>query len=185
MNPKRFNVLYKTLILSLLLSLPAFADKLYLQEGFVAAHTQIMFGGGIDPLNTGLQADLSINENDISSLTGKFWIAMELFSSDDKGRDEHMHESTQTQKYPLATYTLSKVTKIEGNNNYSLEGTLNFFGQDRPLTAKSQIILDKGILSIKATSKISMNNYGLEMPCLVFICVEDNVDLFIKAVLAK
>jgi len=173
------------LLLVLLLSLPLLAGDLQLKEGFVAAHTEIVMDRTIDPLNTSLQASLSINDNDILSLKGKFWIEMKSFSSDNEDRDEYMHEANEIEKYPLSTYTLSKVTKVEGDNIYEIEGNLNFFGHDKPFTAKAEIIQDTKMITISATSMILVSDYGLEMPCMLFLCVRDQVDLFVKAVLLK
>ncbi|PHR53998.1 MAG: hypothetical protein COA44_14635 [Arcobacter sp.] len=175
----------KKLLITLLMSLPLLAGNLQLKEGFVAAHTEMLMDSTIDPLNTALQADISIQADDITSLSGKFWIEMNLFSSDNKDRDEHMHDATEVSKYPLATYTLSKVTKLRGDNEYKIEGTLNFFSQSKPFSTRSEITLEKGILTINATSMIKVSDYGLDMPCILFMCVRDEVDLFIKAVLVQ
>ena len=172
----------KKIFITLLVSLPLFAGNLQLQEGFVAAHTEATIGGSIDPLNTALQADIHINENDITSLNGKFWIEMNLFFSDNEDRDENMYEAMNTKQFPLATYTLNKVTKTEGTDAYTLEGNLNFFGNERPLTLSAQITFKEGKLVINATSKFLVSDYEMQAPCLLFICVRDEIDLFTKAV---
>lgn len=177
--------LLKSLLISLFIGLPLFAQNLQLKEGFVAAHTEMLLSSTIDPLNTNLQADVSMQGNDITSLKGKFWVEMKLFSSDDKGRDEHMHESTQAQKFPLATYTISKLTKMDDQDSYKIEGSLNFFGKNKAFSTTADIILNKEILTLNARSQIRVSEYGLEMPCMMFMCVRDEVDLFIKAVLIQ
>lgn len=173
------------LLTVLLLSLPLLAGNLQLKEGFVAAHTEMSLDGTIDPLNTSLQADVSITSDDLTSLKGKFWIEMKSFSSDNEDRDENMHESNEVEKYPLSTYTLSKVTKVEGSNAYEIEGNLNFFGHNKPFTAQAEITQDAKTVTVSATSMILVSDYGLEMPCMMFMCVRDQVDLFVKAVLLK
>ena len=40
-------------------------------------------------------------------------------------------------------------------------------------------------VTINATSMILVSEYDLEMPCMMFMCVRDQVDLFAKAVLNK
>lgn len=172
------------LFLVLVLSLSLQAGNLQLKEGFVAAHTQTMIGD-IDLFNNSLQADVNIQKDDITSLKGKFWIEMKLFSSDNSDRDDNMYESLNIQEHPLATYTLTKVTKIQGDDTYELQGSLNFFGHDKPFKARSEIVIDKGVLTLKATSMIRMSDYTLEVPCMLFICVQDEVDLFIKATLVQ
>jgi len=177
--------LTKGLLTILFLSLPLMAEPLHLKKGFVAAHTEMLLSKTIDPLNTNLQADVTMQGDDITSLKGKFWIEMDLFISDDEGRDNHMYESMQTDIFPHATYTLIKTTKLEDKDTYQIEGILNFFGQEQAFSTQSHIILNKGILTLNATSMIRVSDYGLQMPCLIFMCVEDEVDLFIKAVLVQ
>jgi len=174
----------KKLFLAVLISLPLLASNLSLQDGFVAAHTQMLMDSTIDPLNNHLHADLSMTDNDLTTLRGKLWIQLDLLSSDNTDRDKHMYEAMDVQKYPLASYIISRVTKVD-NTNYTIEGTLNFFGQDRPLSLTSEITQNDGTITISATSKFLVSDFGMEMPCMMFMCVRDEVDIFAKAVLTK
>lgn len=174
------------LLMALLLTFPLFAGTLTLKEGFVAAHTEVMGDSTIDPLNTELKANISMDES-IESMKGDFSIEMAFFSSDNEDRDENMHEETEVKEFPLATYTISKVTKEKGDINYNLEGTLNFHGVDKPLRITAEITQDSQSVTIKGTSQINVSDYGIDMPCLggFFLCVDDKVGLFVKAVLTK
>ena len=174
----------KKLFLALLLTFPLFADGLQLKEGFVAAHTEMMMDGTIDPLNNNLHADMSIAGDDLTSLRGKLWIEMKLFSSDNAKRDTNMHESNEVGKYPLASYTISDITKLEGSS-YTINGKLDFHGQKRPFTLKAEITSTENEVTINATSSFLVSDYGMEMPCMMFMCVRDQVDIFAKAVLAR
>jgi len=173
----------KTLLLSLLLSVCIFAQSLTLKEGFVAAHTEMLITS-IDPLNTFLKADVSIDQNDILSLRGKFWIQMDKFSSDNKERDEDMHKANRITAFPLATFTLIKLSK-NTDGTYTIEGNLEFLGLIKPLQAKAEIHDKDGLVSIKATTKIFADDFGLEMPCILFVCVDEEIDLYVKAVFLK
>jgi polyisoprenoid-binding protein YceI len=175
----------KKLIFILLCSLPIFAGNLTLKEGFVAAHTEMLMDSTIDPLNNTISADITMQGNDLLSLKGKLTVEMSLFVSDNSDRDKNMDEATQVDKYPLASYTIMHVTKAEGKNNYLLEGTLDFHGKKNPLTFKAEIMHADKTVTINATSMILVSEYGLEMPCMMFMCVRDQVDLFAKAVLSK
>lgn len=174
----------RNLLLSLLLAFPLLAAELSLKEGFVAAHTEMVMDSTIDPLNNMLNAQLSIQNDDLTTLSGKLWIEMNLFSSDNEDRDEHMHEANEVDKYPLATYTLTKVTHVQ-NEDYTLEGTLDFHGQSKPWKMNAQIIDKDNTLTINATSSFLVSDFGMEMPCMVFMCVRDQVDIFAKAILLK
>ncbi len=171
----------KKILLVLLLSLPLLGTNLVLKNGYVAAHTEMMMDSTIDPVNNYLEADVTIEGNDISSLKGKFWVEMGLFTSDDADRDKNMYESVETDKYKLATYTITNVTKTEEKDIYTINGVLSFHGVEKPLSAKAKITVVNGSLTIDATSKILVSDFGIEPPCLVFICVRDQVDLLIKA----
>lgn len=171
----------KKILLVLLLSLPLFATNLVLKNGYVAAHTEMMMDSTIDPVNNYLEADVTIEGSDITSLQGKFWVEMDLFTSDEPDRDKNMYESVESNKYKLANYTISSVTKTQEQDIYMIEGVLSFHGVEKPLSAKAKITVVDGSLTIDATSKILVSDFGVEPPCLVFICVRDQVDLLIKA----
>ena len=171
----------KNVMLALLLSFPLFATDLVLKSGYIAAHTEMMMDRSIDPINNNLNAKITILNNDITTIKGKFWIEMKLFTSDKSDRDEHMYEIVEVDKFKLNTYTISKVTKTALTDVYTINGVLNFHGLEKPLSANSKITVKDGSLVIEATSMILMSDFGIEMPCMVFMCVRDKVDLLIKA----
>ena len=174
----------KRLLLALLFTLPLFAGNLQLKEGFVAAHTEMIMDTTIDPLNSSLKADLSMQGDDLSSIKGKLWIEMKLFSSDNDDRDEHMHEANNVNEFPLASYSISTITKADGIA-YTINGELDFHGAKRPLVFKAEITRVDNQITINATSRFLVSEYGMEMPCMMFMCVRDQVDIFAKAVLTK
>lgn len=174
----------KRLLFALVMTLPLFAGDLQLKEGFVAAHTEMMMDKTIDPINNTLHADMSMEGDDLSTLKGKLWIEMDLFSSDNADRDEHMHESNEVEKYPLATYMVTNIVKINGNS-YTINGELDFHGQKKPLSLTSEITDKDGVLTISANSMFLVSDFGMEMPCMMFMCVRDQVDIFAKAVFSK
>jgi len=175
----------KKLILILMFSLSLVAGNLELKSGFVGAHTEMLMDSTIDPLNTHLKADLSMSGDDILSLKGKLWLKMELFSSDESERDEHMDEAVNVDSFPLATYTVSSLTKKETKDNYVIHGTLNFHGQEKAFMLDAEIKDSGNGIAISATSSFLVSDYGVEMPCMMFMCVRDKVDIFAKAVLLR
>ncbi len=174
----------KSVLLALLLAFPLLADSLQLKEGFVAAHTEMMMDSTIDPLNNTLHADMQMQGDDVTSLKGKLWVEMNLFSSDNADRDEHMHKSTEADKHPLATYTVASITK-GSVTAYTINGKLDFHGQSRPFSMNAEITQESGTVTISANSKLMVSDFGMEMPCMVFMCVRDQVDIFAKAVFVK
>jgi polyisoprenoid-binding protein YceI len=171
----------KKIVITLLLALPLFAINLELKSGSVAAHTEMMMDSTIDPKNDALKADISINNNDITTIKGKFWVEMGLFKSDKSDRDKSMYKDVEADKFKLATYTVSSVKKAEGQDSYIIDGVLSFHGKEKQLSAKAKITTIDGSLSINATSMILMSDFGIKMPCMVFMCVRDKVDLLIDA----
>ena len=175
----------KKLFLGLLLSLPLLAGSLQLQSGFIQAHTEMMMDSEINPLNKSLQADVSIEGTNIKTLAGKFWVDLNLFASDKKDRDEHMYESLESTKFTSATFSILNVQATAEKDIYSINGKLNFHGVEKALEAKAKIYFENNTLHFEATSMINMPDYGIEMPCMVFMCVRDQVDLVVKATFTK
>jgi polyisoprenoid-binding protein YceI len=176
----------KKFLFIVLLGLPLLASNLNLTEGFVAAHTEVTGDSTIDPLNTELKANITMDQT-LESLRGNFSIAMKYFSSDNKKRDVHMNETTDVKDFPLATYTIKNVAKTKGDNNYMLSGNLNFHGVDKTVDFDVEMTQDSKEVVIKGKSSILVSDYGIDMPCLggFFLCVDDKVELFVKATLAK
>jgi len=177
----------KKITILLLLSLSLFAGNLQLKEGFVAAHTEVLGDSTIDPLNNNLHADLSITDDDITSIKGKLSVDMKLFVSDNSDRDEHMNKTTEADKFPLASYTITQISKAKDTNAYTITGTLDFHGVQKELSFSAEVMTDAETITISAISKILLSEYDIDAPCLLgfALCVEDKVDIFAKAVLIK
>ncbi|QOY52014.1 YceI family protein [Candidatus Sulfurimonas baltica] len=171
----------KNLLIVLLLSLPLLAMDLKLKDGSVVAHTEMMMDSEINPTNNSLKAELSIQNNDITTIKGKFWVDMIGFISNKTDRDESMYKEVEADKFKDATYTILDITKKEAKDSYTINGTMSFHGQERPLSANADIKVENGSLVINASTMILVSDFGIEMPCMVFMCVRDQVDLAIKA----
>ncbi len=177
----------KKFTLLLLLSLSLFAGNLQLKEGFVAAHTEVLGDSTIDPLNNNINAELSIAGDDITSIRGKLSVDMKLFVSDNSDRDEHMNKTNEVEKFPLASYTITEITKAKDANAYTIDGTLDFHGVQKALRFDAEISVDEKTITISGISKFLLSEYDVDAPCLLgfALCVEDEVDIFAKAVLIK
>ena len=171
----------KKILLALLLTIPLLGANLQLNSGSVAAHTEMLMDSTIDPLNNSLNADLTMDGSDVTTLKGKFWVDMNLFKSDKSERDKNMYKEVESDKFKLATYTISSIEKTDGNNSYTINGVLDFHGKEKPLIAKAQIVSVNGTLTINASSMILMSDFGIKMPCMAFLCVRNQVDLLVKA----
>jgi len=175
----------KKILFLLLLAIPMLAGNLQLKSGFVLSHAEMIMDSKIDSVNNALHVEANIQGDDITSITGKFWVEVDLFVSDKKDRDEHMDETTEVKKYPLATYMIENITKEDGDNNYILHGTMDFHGVKKELSFFAQIINNDNNILINAEAKILGSDYGLEMPCMVFMCVDDEIGLLVEIILNK
>lgn len=172
----------KKLLLILLVSLPLLAGDLFLKEGYVKAHTEMMWED-IEPRNDKLQVELNIQGDDLSTLSGKFWLDMNLFVSDKTDRDEHMYKDMKVDKFLTSTFTISKVTPTKSDNGFVIEGTLNFFGTDKFIKADALIIKKDGLITLDAKSSIDITDFGMEQVCMFIMCVDKKVDFIVKAIL--
>ena len=64
----------KKILLALFLTIPLLAANLQLKSGSVAAHTEMLMDSTIDPLNNSLNADITMDGGDVTTLRGKFWV---------------------------------------------------------------------------------------------------------------
>jgi len=174
----------KKLLLVLLFSFPLLASQLHLQDGFVQAHTEMLMESNIDPLNKSLHADVSIKNDDILTLRGNFWIEMDLFVSDNKDRDEHMDETTDVKTYPQASFSIISITKKDVDI-YTLKGEMDFHGVKKELLFESKIINKDNGISLSAKTDINGTDFGLEMPCLIFMCVDNKISILVEADFSK
>ena len=170
----------KIILLAFMLVSGLMANSLELKEGFVQAHTEMMMDSTINPLNSRLHAEVSMDNNDFTTLTGKFWVDMDLFVSDNTDRDEHMDEATNVKKYPLATYTIKNIIK-KTEDTYALVGIMDFHGVKKELTFQTQILKSDSKLNFSAEVDILGSDFGLDMPCMVFMCVDDKINLLVEA----
>jgi len=175
----------KTLLLTLLLTFPLLAGNLTLQKGFVQSHTEMIMDSKIDSVNDALHVEVSIDGDDITSIVGKFWLNVSLFVSDNEDRDEHMDDATEAKKFPLATYELKSITKAQGDDAYILHGIMEFHGVKKELSFKAQILNKENTIEISAETQILGPDYGIKMPCMVFMCVNDEIDILVELTLLK
>lgn len=177
----------KLLILSMFLGASLIAGNLQLNSGSVSALTGVLGDSKVDPKNESIDAKLSMNGDNPSSLRGTISVEMALFKSDNEDRDENMHETLQSDKFALSTYTIQKVTTTESPDTYVLKGELELHGVIRPLDFNAKITQDETTVKIDAKTTINVEDYNIDMPCLLgfTMCVDENVAINGVAVLNK
>jgi len=177
----------KFLVLSLILGLSLIAGELTLQSGSVMGLTGVVGDRNIDPKNEQLSAALSMESNDILTLKGTIDVKMAMFKSSNADRDEHMYEALEIEDFANSRYTIKSVEAIDTPDHYTLKGELELHGVKKPLDFKAKITIDGKTVTIEATSKINVEDYDIEMPCLLgfTMCVDENVAINGVAVLSK
>ena len=170
------------LLLSILASTWLTAGSLVVTQAKIQAHTEVFGDSSIDPTTTHLTSHLSMGKN-IESIKGSIDISMMKLKSDNDKRDEHMVDSIESVKYPLATYTFKKVQK--SSTGYTVNGILNFHGVKKPLTIEANIEKTKAGLSFKGSSGFLMSSYNVTPPTMFFLTVRDQIDLNIDVMFKK
>ena len=171
-----------SLLLSLLASSWLMAGNLVVTQAKVQAHTEVFGDSNINPTTTVLISHLSMGKN-IESIRGKIDISLAKLKSTNAKRDANMVESIQSAKYPLATYTFTKVKK--SNTGYTVYGILDFHGVKKALSIKAKIEKTKGVLTFKGHSSFLMSTYNVSPPTMFFLTVRDQIDLNIDVVFKK
>ena len=175
----------KNLLLIFIIQLSLFAGSLELERGHIKAHTEMLLDTTIDPINKSLMADLTMAGSDIESLRGRIWVDLNMFMSDMSERDAHMYDALESKKFILATFIIDSVRKTEGADRYEIKGKLDFHGVQKELKSIATISLLNKQLSFNATATLNMSDYGIEMPCMMFMCVEEEVNLLVDAIFSK
>jgi polyisoprenoid-binding protein YceI len=177
----------KFLVLSLILGLSLIAGELSLKSGSVMGITGVVGDSKIDPKNDTLSSRLSMDGSDITSLQGSINVEMSLFKSSNADRDKHMQETLESEKFTNSTYTIKNVEALDTPNHYILKGELELHGVKKALDFNAKITQDGETLTIDASSNINVEDYDIEMPCLLgfTMCVDENVAISGVAVLTK
>ena len=179
---------YFTLLLFLVL--PLFSAKLSLYDKKITATTSSAITDIMNPMTQKLSTDLTMKNNDPLTISGFFTVEMDSFMSDQLERDEAMKETLEAEDFKTATFTITKIEKNVGNiervepatpNEYLVTGIMLFHGVEREMVANAQILVKDDKVSFTATSMMHMSDHGVKMPCLLFVCVEDKVDLLVEA----
>jgi len=171
-----------SLLLTLLTSTWLTAGSLVVTQAKVQAHTEVFGDSTINPATIHLTSHLSMEKN-VESIKGSIDISMLKLKSDNAKRDEHMVESIESAKYPLATYTFKEVKK--SSSGYTVNGILNFHGVKKPLTIEANIKKTKSGLSFKGSSGFLMSSYNVTPPTMFFLTVRDQIDLNIDVMFKK
>ena len=110
------------------------------------------------------------------------------FDSGDANRDSHMRETLESSKYPFVVFkgVTSLVMPVAHGKavDAKLDGELDFHGVKRPISVPAQITLEKdGAAVVTSKFVVNLESHRIERPALLFVKVDENVQLDVKLVL--
>lgn len=176
-----------TLLLSLILLLPAKAQRYMTKTGHISFYSHT-------PLE-----DIRANNNQVASVvdlsTGEivFQVLIKSFKFEKALMEEHFNENyLESDKYPRSTFkgkiitpALSELNR-EGKREVTVEGDLNLHNVTRKITVTGTIESSDGSLAAFSKFNINPEDYDIEIPSVVrdniAKTIEVTVDLKYSAV---
>lgn len=98
-------------------------------------------------------------------------VKVSTFSSGNSNRDSHAMELIEALKYPLAKFKSTKI--VDNGNNLIIYGNLTFHGVTKNITINASKSTDTKYLSIKGNFAISLDEFQVERPKLLFVPSEE------------
>jgi polyisoprenoid-binding protein YceI len=160
-----------------------YAGPLGFESGTIKAHTEVLGDSSIDPMVKKANSHLSM-EDAVTTLHGTIEVNMAEFMSDNRKRDEHMHESFESAVFPKAVFEIKEVVS-KGSDAYTLKGTMSFHGVTKAMNFESTITQDASKVHLKSTAVMKMSDFGMKPIKLLFLTVRDQVDLSVDMVLKR
>jgi polyisoprenoid-binding protein YceI len=107
------------------------------------------------------------------------------FDTKDANRDSHMRETLDTGKFPFVVFkgvtALALPVAYGQDLETKLQGELDFHGVKRPMIIPARITLEKdGGALVHAKFPVNLEAHQIERPSLLFIKVDENVELDVE-----
>jgi polyisoprenoid-binding protein YceI len=137
----------------------------------------------------GVTGDLYLSKDGIASgQKSQFKVDLLTLKSDESLRDRAMRGSLNTDKFPVATYTIESITGFP--NNYgdakqvelTMTGTMNIHDTSKPITWKVLARQGGEYLTAIADTDFKMSDFGITPPNASITRVEDGVHLQITLI---
>ncbi|MBV5349153.1 YceI family protein [bacterium] len=160
-----------------------YAGNLSFESGIIRAHTEMVADSTIDPFTKKATSHLAMEANP-STLKGSIEISMSDLYSDNKKRDEHMHETVESSLFPKAVFEVKDVVAKSGDN-YTLKGTMSLHGVSKPMSFEGSIVEEGNKVRIKVTGSMKMSDFGIIPPSMMFMKVRDQIELNVDIVLKR
>ena len=139
-------------------------------------------------LQGGAQAIAHFDAADLSKTSVDATIQVEYFNSDNELRDSHMLEVLEGIIFPTITWKgqatgVASTPVPAGKHEIRLKGPLTVHGQTRELEIPVVMdIAENGLVTVDATFSISLEDFEIERPSLVFVRISDEVPIKVHMV---
>jgi hypothetical protein len=112
------------------------------------------------------------------------------FDSGNSNRDAHMQEVTEAARFPAVTVRGSaeglRLEAVPGAIEVPLRATLELHGVTRELAVTARVRFESpGRAEVEAAFPVSLTAHGVERPSLLFVKVDDRIEIVAKLVLAR
>jgi polyisoprenoid-binding protein YceI len=113
-------------------------------------------------------------------------IPVAAFDSENSNRDAHMKEAVEASKYPnVELKALAEGVTPGKNGKHTLKGKLTFHGNTHDVEVPVDVTWSGASAKVKGAFSISLEAYRVERPSLLFVKVEDKLDLEVDVTVSE
>ena len=134
------------------------------------------FGLTVDGTFSGLKGSILYDAKNIEKCEINFSVNSNSVNTDNKERDKHLKKEDyfSVDKFPLISFTSTKITKKIGLNKYLINGNLTLKGTTKPVELEVTISSKEKIVSLKGNLQLNRRTYKVGGNSMV---LSDNVKL--------
>jgi len=118
-----------------------------------------------------LQVKIEYDKEKNAILNAIAQIKVSSFDSGNSNRDSHAMELIEAMKYPLAKFRSGKI--VDNGDSLTIYGDLTFHNVTKNITIKAKKWINSNILAVKGSFAISLDEFKVERPTLLFIPTEE------------
>jgi polyisoprenoid-binding protein YceI len=184
----RRKIVWVPAVLWLSLSATLCAAPLTFELDPKATTVAFTFGATLHTVDGSLRAKEGTIQVDPETGTAKGWIVLDATSAQtgNSRRDRKMHEKIlESQRYPDIVFDVERISgKLTpvGRSEFELHGTLDFHGTKRPIALPVVATSDGRQVTATGTMIVPYLQWGLKDPSFLFLRVEKEVRVTVKAV---
>lgn len=168
-------------ILSLAFSISGYSQSYFTDSGTAIFHSKVplhTFSGSSENL-TGLI--------DLENRTVDFYIDLETLDTGNGKRDKDMRLTLETEKYPFAEFfgeiTSDFIPSLQETQDVTVEGVFKIHGKEQNIVVNGQLTPDGDQIKLTAGWILLLEDYEIEPPKLLFIKVDQEQEIELKATL--